>query len=83
MRLPFAMQRHPQSMQRAANTASHLHYKCRRAYLMALDRSEACSKKYTSEAACMTDTKNRCFWSKVDSRGICLSADYAEVRGCR
>lgn len=51
----------------------------RRAYLMALDRSEACSKKYTSEAACMTDTKNRCFWSKVDSRGICLSADYAEI----
>jgi hypothetical protein len=29
----------------------------------------------------MADSKNRCFWSKVDSRGICISADYAEVRG--
>jgi hypothetical protein len=28
----------------------------------------------------MADSKNRCFWSKVDSRGICISADYAEVR---
>jgi hypothetical protein len=46
---------------------------------MALDRSEICSKKYTTEAACMADIKNRCFWSKVENRGICLSADYAEV----
>lgn len=48
---------------------------------MALDRSEICSRKYTAEAACWADTVNRCFWRKVDgSKGICLSADYAEVR---
>jgi hypothetical protein len=70
--------------QRVHNTSITMicHPTLRRSYLMALDRSEVCSKKYTSEAACMADTKNRCFWSKVDNRGICLSADYAEVCGC-
>jgi hypothetical protein len=61
------------------STALHAARLLCRSYLMALDRSEACSKKYTSEAACMADSRNRCFWSKVDNRGICLSADYAEV----
>ena len=56
------------------------HFVGRRAYLMALDRSDLCSRKYTAESACWADSTNRCFWRKVDSsKGICLSADYAEV----
>lgn len=48
--------------------------------MMGLDRSELCSRKYTAESACWADSANRCFWSKLDSaKGICLSADYAEV----
>ncbi len=55
----------------------------RRAFLMALDRSERCIQ-HKDTRACAGDSSTRCFWQRASQPaggqgGICLGADYAEM----